>query len=39
LLFREVNNANATLIFVSHDCDLSPRFDRTVPLTSINQSA
>ena len=39
LLFREVNNANATLIFVSHDCDLSPRFDRTVPLTSINQAA
>lgn len=39
LLFAEVKAANSTLLFVSHDVDLSQRFDRAVDLSSINQAA
>jgi putative ABC transport system ATP-binding protein len=35
LLFDVVAEAGATLIMVSHDESLAPRFDRVVPLTSI----
>lgn len=36
LLMRECAAAGATLLFVSHDATLAPRFDRTVALESIN---
>ena len=39
LLFREVDAAGATLIFVSHDRDLAGRFHRTVLLGDINRAA
>jgi len=39
LLFAEVKAANSTLLFVSHDVDLSSRFDRVVDLESINTAA
>jgi putative ABC transport system ATP-binding protein len=39
LLFREVEAAKATLIFVSHDRDLGARFDRAVALADINRAA
>ena len=38
LLFAEVKAANSTLLFVSHDVDLSSRFDRVVDLEHINQA-
>ncbi|MBI09460.1 MAG: methionine ABC transporter ATP-binding protein [Rhodospirillaceae bacterium] len=38
LLFREVEGAGATLIFVSHDLDLRSCFDRTLPLADINRA-
>ena len=38
LLFREVNNTNITLIFVSHDSGLESAFDRTVLLSELNQA-
>ena len=37
LLFREVRNTKATLIFVSHDSSLESHFDRTVSLNELNQ--
>ena len=37
LLFREVENSGATLLFVSHDPALQERFQRTVQLTEINR--
>lgn len=39
LLFAEVKAANSTLLFVSHDVDLSTRFDRVIDLESINKAA
>ena len=39
LLFREVDAAGATLIFVSHDRDRAGRFHRTVLLGDINRAA
>ena len=39
LLFREVAAAGATLIFVSHDRDLSRHFDRAVNLIDLNRAA
>lgn len=38
LLFDECRQANATLIFVSHDASLERLFDRAVDLTEINRS-
>lgn len=38
LLFQEVKKAGSTLIFVSHDNNLSYGFDRTIDLTAINQA-
>lgn len=37
LLFAEVKAANSTLLFVSHDMDLSAKFDRVVDLEHINK--
>ncbi|MEM7054674.1 MAG: ATP-binding cassette domain-containing protein, partial [Pseudomonadota bacterium] len=39
LLFHEVERAGSALLFVSHDHELAPRFDRTVELTEINRAA
>ncbi len=36
LLFESCRQAGSTLIFVSHDHNLRPLFDRTVSLTEIN---
>ncbi len=38
LLLEQVNHANATLIFVSHDPTLEPLFDRSIDLRQINQA-
>ncbi|MBM3566997.1 MAG: ABC transporter ATP-binding protein [Alphaproteobacteria bacterium] len=38
LLFREVADADATLIFVSHDGGLAQAFDRTVALADLNRA-
>ncbi|UUM30877.1 ABC transporter ATP-binding protein [Vibrio japonicus] len=38
LLLDQVNHANSTLIFVSHDPTLEPLFDRSVDLREINQA-
>jgi putative ABC transport system ATP-binding protein len=38
LLFREMKEAGATLLFVSHDPSLEPHFDRTVALADINRA-
>ena len=35
LLFHDVGEAGATLIMVSHDESLAPRFDRVLPLSEI----
>jgi putative ABC transport system ATP-binding protein len=35
LLFRDLGEAGATLIMVSHDESLAPRFDRVLPLDEI----
>jgi len=37
LLFREVESANSTLLFVSHDNTLATHFDRVVTLNEINE--
>ena len=37
LLMEQANQANATLVFVSHDPTLEPLFDRTLNLPDINQ--
>lgn len=39
LLFREVESAGATLLFVSHDISLADRFDRVVDLRELNAAA
>ena len=39
LLFAEVGNAGSTLLFVSHDRSLEPRFDRAVRLEDVNAVA
>ncbi|MBO0147790.1 ABC transporter ATP-binding protein [Vibrio sp. Vb2424] len=39
LLMEQTNQANATLIFVSHDPTLEPLFDRTLNLPDINQAS
>ena len=39
LLFRECNNANATLIFVSHDNSLVAPFERTIEFEQLNSAA
>ncbi|EOX0969681.1 ABC transporter ATP-binding protein [Vibrio parahaemolyticus] len=39
LLMEQANQANATLIFVSHDPTLESLFDRTINLPEINQSS
>ncbi|WP_260261010.1 ABC transporter ATP-binding protein [Vibrio intestinalis] len=38
LLLEQVNQANATLLFVSHDPTLESLFDRTIDLQSLNQA-
>lgn len=38
LLFRNVSEAGATLLFVSHDLTLADRFDRTLSLPDINRA-
>lgn len=38
LLLDQVNQANATLMFVSHDPTLEPLFDRSLDLRKINQA-
>ncbi len=38
LLLEQVNQVNATLIFVSHDPTLEPLFDRSLDLRQINQA-
>lgn len=37
LLFQEMDQAGATLIFVSHDSGLAKSFDRTIYLSKINR--
>lgn len=39
LLFRECDNANATLIFVSHDNSLEAPFERTIEFQQINHAS
>lgn len=39
LLFREVESAGASLLFVSHDTSLADRFDRRVDLRELNAVA
>jgi putative ABC transport system ATP-binding protein len=39
LLFKSCANANATLVFVSHDHTLMPLFSRIVELGEINAAA
>jgi len=39
LLFREVESAGATLLFVSHDTSLADRFDRRIDLRELNAAA
>ncbi|MBN8884994.1 MAG: ATP-binding cassette domain-containing protein [Rudaea sp.] len=39
LLFAECQRAGTTLVFVSHDDSLAPRFDRRVALAEINRAA
>ncbi|ELB2257593.1 ABC transporter ATP-binding protein [Vibrio parahaemolyticus] len=39
LLMEQANQANATLIFVSHDPTLESLFDRTINLPEINQGS
>ncbi|MEM7057542.1 MAG: ABC transporter ATP-binding protein [Pseudomonadota bacterium] len=39
LLFTEVDAAKSTLLFVSHDAGLEPRFETTVHLPEINRAA
>ena len=38
LLFKEVTEAGATLLFISHDKSLAKHFDRRIRLTDINQA-
>lgn len=38
LLFQQVDAAQSTLLFVSHDRELSGRFDRAIDLTQLNQT-
>jgi len=38
LLFQEIAEAKATLVFVSHDRRIGERFDRVVELTDINRA-
>jgi putative ABC transport system ATP-binding protein len=38
LLFRECAREGATLVFVSHDASLAPRFDRSVELAQLNRA-
>jgi putative ABC transport system ATP-binding protein len=37
LLFDEVADAGATLLFISHDPGLADQFDRRIKLTDINE--
>ncbi|KOO12102.1 methionine ABC transporter ATP-binding protein, partial [Vibrio xuii] len=37
LLLDQVNHAQSTLLFVSHDPTLEPLFDRSIDLRSLNQ--
>jgi len=39
LLFREVESAACTLLFVSHDTSLSDAFDRSIDLREINRAS
>lgn len=38
LLFRQVDAAQSTLLFVSHDRELADRFDRAIDLTRLNRA-
>ncbi len=38
LLQEQINHANATLLFVSHDPTLEPLFEKTIDLTQLNQA-
>ncbi|GAA61615.1 hypothetical protein P20652_3504 [Pseudoalteromonas sp. BSi20652] len=37
LLFKQANNSNSTLVFVSHDETLKPLFDRFIDLISLQE--
>lgn len=39
LLFREIDAAGSSLVFVSHDPSLESAFDRVMPLAEINRAA
>lgn len=39
LLFREIEAAESTLLFVSHDASLEAGFSRTISLTEVNRAA
>ena len=38
LLFREIEEAGSTLVYVSHDDSLQPAFERTIVLAEINRA-
>ena len=38
LLFKEVDDAGATLLFVSHDDTLEPRFENSIALENLNRA-
>ncbi|UCD67333.1 MAG: ATP-binding cassette domain-containing protein, partial [Betaproteobacteria bacterium] len=38
LLFQECMRENATLVFVSHDAELAPLFDRAIELTEMKRT-
>jgi putative ABC transport system ATP-binding protein len=38
LLLEQANQANSTLLFVSHDPTLEPLFDRSLDLRQLNQA-
>jgi putative ABC transport system ATP-binding protein len=38
LLFQECEREQATLVFVSHDAELAPLFDRAIELTEMKRT-
>ena len=38
LLFEQASNTNSTLIFVSHDENLKPLFNRSIDLISLQEA-
>jgi putative ABC transport system ATP-binding protein len=39
LLFADLGRAGASLVMVSHDQSLAPRFDRVMPLADVASAA